>query len=109
MIPTRLPWRHRARPSATLHEMSVCSEEQTCDLDDTKRQEVRQVELSRGRAHPHRIPLMKLKCMSEKRNSELADRLLQSREDGSLPFPFVACPPFANRSGVIHPMRRPHA
>jgi hypothetical protein len=28
--------------------MSVCSEEQTCDLDDTKHQEVRQVEISRG-------------------------------------------------------------
>jgi uncharacterized protein len=30
MIPDRLPWRHRARPSATLHEIQVCSEEQTC-------------------------------------------------------------------------------
>src|SRR5271166_3968768 len=30
MIPIRLPWRHRARPSATLHEIQVCSEEQTC-------------------------------------------------------------------------------
>ncbi len=36
-----------------------------------------------GRAYPHRIPLVKLKGMSEKRNSELADRLLQSRADGS--------------------------
>jgi hypothetical protein len=25
MIPDRLPWRHRARPSATLHEIQVCS------------------------------------------------------------------------------------
>jgi len=30
MIPMRLPWRLRARPSATLHEIQVCSEEQTC-------------------------------------------------------------------------------
>jgi hypothetical protein len=28
--PIRLPWRHRARPSATLHEIQVGSEEQTC-------------------------------------------------------------------------------
>jgi hypothetical protein len=35
MIPVRLPWRLRARPSATLHEIQVCSEEQTCDLDFT--------------------------------------------------------------------------
>ena len=49
MIPVRLPWRHRARPSATLHEMSVCSEEQTYELDDTKHHKVRQVEISRGR------------------------------------------------------------
>jgi hypothetical protein len=25
MIPVRLPWRLRARPSATLHEIQVCS------------------------------------------------------------------------------------
>jgi hypothetical protein len=25
MIPDRLPWRHRARPSATLHEIQVRS------------------------------------------------------------------------------------
>ena len=36
MIPDRLPWRHRARPSATLHEIQVCSEEQTCDVDFTR-------------------------------------------------------------------------
>src|ERR1700685_1686662 len=30
MIPIRLPWRHRARPSATLHEIPVCPERQTC-------------------------------------------------------------------------------
>src|ERR1019366_10138982 len=30
MIPIRLPWRHRARPSATLHEIQVCPEGQTC-------------------------------------------------------------------------------
>jgi hypothetical protein len=29
--------------------MSVCSEEQTCDLDDTKHQEVRQAEISRAK------------------------------------------------------------
>ena len=27
MIPDRLPWRHRARPSATLHEIQVHPEE----------------------------------------------------------------------------------
>ncbi len=43
----------------------------------------RQTIRPRGRAYPHRIPLVKLKGMSEKRNSELADRLLQSRADGS--------------------------
>jgi hypothetical protein len=31
MIPTRLPWRHRARPSATLHEIQVWPEGQNCD------------------------------------------------------------------------------
>src|SRR5438552_5620117 len=25
LVPTRLSWRHRARPSATLHEIQVCS------------------------------------------------------------------------------------
>jgi hypothetical protein len=30
MIPDRLPWRLRARPSATLHEIQVRSEERTC-------------------------------------------------------------------------------
>lgn len=30
MIPIRLPWRLRARPSATLHEIQVRSEERTC-------------------------------------------------------------------------------
>jgi len=33
MIPIRLSWLRRARPSATLHEIQVCSWEQTC-LDD---------------------------------------------------------------------------
>src|ERR1039458_1724910 len=36
MIPDRLPWRHRARPSATLHEIQVRSEEWTCSYDPTK-------------------------------------------------------------------------
>jgi hypothetical protein len=38
MIPDRLPWRHRARPSATLHEIQVRSEnkERTCPYDGTK-------------------------------------------------------------------------
>jgi hypothetical protein len=32
MIPIRLPWRPRARPSATLHEiLSLLSEERTCE------------------------------------------------------------------------------
>jgi hypothetical protein len=30
MIAVRLPWRLRARPSATLHEIQVRSEERTC-------------------------------------------------------------------------------
>jgi hypothetical protein len=30
MISDRLPWRLRARPSATLHEIQVRSEERTC-------------------------------------------------------------------------------
>jgi hypothetical protein len=30
MIPVRLPWRLRARPSATLHEIQVRPEGQTC-------------------------------------------------------------------------------
>ena len=36
MIPNRLPWRRRARPSATLHEIQVRSEERTCSDDATK-------------------------------------------------------------------------
>jgi hypothetical protein len=42
MIPIRLPWRHRARPSATLHEIPVCPEEQTCLHDATHPHAVRQ-------------------------------------------------------------------
>ena len=36
MIPVRLPWRLRARPSATLHEIQVRSEERTCPRNATK-------------------------------------------------------------------------
>src|SRR5207302_6455313 len=36
MIPDRLPWRLRARPSATLHEIQVRSEERTCSDDVTE-------------------------------------------------------------------------
>src|SRR5215472_17614068 len=36
MIPDRLPWRLRARPSATLHEIQVRSEERTCSQYATK-------------------------------------------------------------------------
>ena len=36
MIPDRLPWRLRARPSATLHEIQVRSEERTCSRDGTE-------------------------------------------------------------------------
>jgi hypothetical protein len=36
MIPIRLPWRHRARPSATLHEIQARSEERTCSADAIK-------------------------------------------------------------------------
>ena len=36
MILDRLPWRLRARPSATLHEIQVRSEERTCSYDATK-------------------------------------------------------------------------
>ena len=42
MIPIRLPWRHRARPSATLHEIPVCSEEQTYPHNVTQPPIVRQ-------------------------------------------------------------------
>jgi hypothetical protein len=35
MIPVRLPWRLRARPSATLHEIQVCLERQTCGSNPT--------------------------------------------------------------------------
>jgi len=35
MILDRLPWRLRARPSATLHEIQVHSEERTCSDDVT--------------------------------------------------------------------------
>ena len=44
MIPDRLPWRHRARPSATLHEIQVRSEERTCSCDATKSNRRRQAE-----------------------------------------------------------------
>src|SRR5258708_1144372 len=37
MIPFRLPWRRWARPSATLHEIRVRSEELTCDYIKTDR------------------------------------------------------------------------
>jgi len=36
MISDRLPWRLRARPSATLHEIQVRSEERTCPVDVTE-------------------------------------------------------------------------
>jgi hypothetical protein len=36
MIPDRLPWRLRARPSATLHEIQVRSEERTGRNDATE-------------------------------------------------------------------------
>src|SRR5258707_10842892 len=37
MIPFRLPWRRWARPSATLHEIRVRSEELTCVYGKTDR------------------------------------------------------------------------
>src|SRR5436305_1012373 len=37
MIPIRLPWRLWARPSATLHEIQVSSEELTCSDIKTDR------------------------------------------------------------------------
>src|SRR5579864_1295288 len=40
MIPDRLPWRLRARPSATLHEIQVRSEERTCSHDATETRHV---------------------------------------------------------------------
>ncbi len=46
MIPIRLPWRHRARPSATLHEIQVCPERQTCVEDSTRPTRVRQLDVS---------------------------------------------------------------
>jgi len=42
MIPIRLPWRHRARPSATLHEILSAPEGQTCRHDRTTADQVRQ-------------------------------------------------------------------
>jgi hypothetical protein len=36
MIPDRLPWRLRARPSATLHEIGSALVERTCRVDATK-------------------------------------------------------------------------
>jgi hypothetical protein len=36
MISDRLPWRLRARPSATLHEIQVRSEERTCSGNATE-------------------------------------------------------------------------
>lgn len=41
MISDRLPWRLRARPSATLHEIQVRSEERTCSFDVTEGNSVR--------------------------------------------------------------------
>ena len=41
MISDRLPWRLRARPSATLHEIQVRSEERTCSADVTEGNSVR--------------------------------------------------------------------
>jgi hypothetical protein len=45
MIQIRLPWRRRARPSATLHEIQVCPERQTCSYDATQGDGVRQQEV----------------------------------------------------------------
>jgi hypothetical protein len=42
MIKIRLPWRHRARPSATLHEIPLCPERQSCPYDATQPAGVRQ-------------------------------------------------------------------
>jgi len=44
MIRDRLPWRLRARPSATLHEIQVHSEERTCSEDGTECRDGRQGE-----------------------------------------------------------------
>jgi len=41
MISDRLPWRLRARPSATLHEIQVRSEERTCSAHVTEGYSVR--------------------------------------------------------------------
>ena len=45
-----------------------------------------------GRAYPHRIPLARLKCVSEKRVRELAGRLLQSREASDRDYNPQPCP-----------------
>src|SRR5438128_11094700 len=42
MIPIRLSWLRRARPSATLHEIQVCSSDQTCLHDPTGHLRARQ-------------------------------------------------------------------
>jgi hypothetical protein len=49
MIPIRLPWRHRARPSATLHEIPVCPERQTYPYDATQAGGIRQEGTPAGR------------------------------------------------------------
>lgn len=45
-----------------------------------------------GRAYPHRIPLARLKGMSEKRRSELAGRLRISREASERDYNPLPCP-----------------
>jgi hypothetical protein len=47
---------------------------------------------SLGRAYSHRIPLAKLKCLSEKRVRELAGRLRKSREASDRDYNPL-CPP----------------
>ena len=42
MIPIRLPWRHRARPSATLHEIPSAPKSKLILIDATQENRVRQ-------------------------------------------------------------------
>jgi len=48
MIPVRLPWRLRARPSATLHEIQVRPERRTCSAYTTQTRAGRQEKVNLG-------------------------------------------------------------
>src|SRR5580658_912313 len=75
MIPIRLPWRLRARPSATLHEIQARSEERACPTNSTPRQRVRQEHRQAGSGAVRRLT-----CHPERsRCSGVAKDLLLNR------------------------------